>query len=332
MHRHERNRGQAIATGILAALLTAGHDSAHAAAPEAFPAKPIRIITAQAGGGNDFAARIIAQGLTTSLGRTVIVENRGGSVVVASEILMHAQPDAYTLLLYGNNLWLLPFMRESVRYDVMKDFAPVSLAVSSPNVLVVPPVLPVKSARELIALAKSKPGELNFGAATGGLAHIAAELFKSMAGIRIVHVAYKGGAPALTDLMAGQLQMVFPTAGAVAPHLHSGRLRALGVTSAKPSALLPDIPTIAATGLPGYESVSQFALFAPRGTPQDRVELLSREIAKAVQSPEAKQRFHGAGIEPVGTTPAGLTAVVRTEMGTLGKVIRDAGIRADAPQ
>ena len=308
------------------ALIATG---AGAAESQNFPSKPIRIITAQAGGGNDFAARLIAQGLTASLGRPVIVENRGGSVVLGAELIAKSPPDGYTLLLYGNNLWLLPFMRDKVRYDPLGDFTPITLAVNSPNVLVVNPSLPVKSTKDLIALAKAKPGELNFGGATGGVAHIAAELFKAFAGVNIVYVPYKGGGPALNDLIAGQLQLMFSTAGAVAQHLKSGRVRALAVTSAKSSALLPDLPPVAAS-LPGYESVSQFAIFGPAKMPASHVKLLNEHIVKVVNDPEVRQKFQNVGIEPVGSSPQDLAKIMKAEMETLGKVIRSAGIRADA--
>jgi tripartite-type tricarboxylate transporter receptor subunit TctC len=300
-----------------------------AAESQNFPTKPIRIITAQAGGGNDFAARLIAQGLTQSLGRPVIVENRGGSVVLGAEIIAKAPPDGYTLLLYGNNLWLLPFMRDKVRYDPLNDFTPITLAVNSPNVLVVNPSLPVKSTKDLIALAKAKPGELNYGGATGGVAHLAAELFKALAGVNMVYVPYKGGAPALNDLIAGQLQLMFSTAGAVAQHLKSGRVRGLAVTSAKPSALLPDLPPVAAA-VPGYESVSQFAIFGPAKMPAAHVQLLNEHIVKVVNGTDVKEKFQNVGIEPVGSSPQDLAKIMKNEMATLGKVIRSAGIRADA--
>ena len=251
--------------------------------------------------------------------------------MLAAELIAKSPPDGYTLLLYGNNMWLLPSMRENVRYDPVEDFTPITLAVNSPNVLAVNPSLPVKSTKELIALAKARPGELNFGGATGGVAHIAAELFKAVAAVKIVYVPYKGGGPALNDLIAGQLQLMFPTAGAVAQHLKSGRVRGIAVTSAKASPLLPDLPPIAAV-LPGYESVSQFAIFGPAKMPPSHVELLNEHIVKVVNSAEVRQKFQNVGIEPVGSSPQGLMKTMKTEMATLGKVIRSAGIRADAAQ
>jgi tripartite-type tricarboxylate transporter receptor subunit TctC len=296
---------------------------------QGYPAKAVRIITAEIGGGNDYTARLIAQGLAVSLGQSVVVENRGGSVIVAAEFVAKSPPDGHTLLLYGSNIWIQPFMRDNVPYDVFRDFAPVTLAASSPSILVVHPALPVKSARDLIALAKARPGELNYAAAPGGLIHIAAELFKAQAGINMVHVAYKGGAPSLNAMISGEVQLMFPTAGTVAAHLKSGRLRALGVTSAKPSVLFPTLPTVAATGLPGYEAISRFAVFAPARTPEAIVSRLNQEMARILGKADVIEKFHVAGIEPVGSTPGQLTAAMKSEMAVVGKVIRNAGIRVE---
>ena len=296
---------------------------------EKYPAKAIRIVTAEVGGGNDYTSRVIAQGLAPVFGRQVVVENRGGSVIVAADLVMHAAPDGHTVLLYGSNMWILPFMREHVPYDMFRDFAPVTLAVSSPSILVVHPSLPVKSAKDLIALARARPNELNYAAAPGGLIHIAAELFNVMAGVKMVHVAYKGGGPSLTALIGGEVQLMFPTAGTVAAHLNSGRLRALAVTSAKPSALFPKLPTIAATGLPGYEAVSRFAVFAPARTPDAIVARLNQEIVRVLGRSDAIAKLNAAGIEPVASTAVQLTATIKSEMATLGKVIKNAGIRVD---
>ena len=299
------------------------------ASGQGYPEKAVRIVTAEIGGGNDYTARLIAQGLTASLGKPVVVENRGGSVIVAADFVAKAPPDGHTLLLYGSNIWILPFMRDSVPYDVFKDYSPITLAASSPSILVVHPALPVTSAKELIALAKARPGELNYAAAPGGLIHIAAELFKSMAGVNIVHVAYKGGAPALNALIGGQVQLMFPTAGTVAAHLKSGRLRALGVTSARPSELFPGLPTIAATGLPGYESVSRFAMLAPAKTPEAIITRLNQEIVRVLRKADVVEKFHVGGIETDGSSPEQLTAVMKSEMAVIGKVIRNAGIRVE---
>lgn len=302
---------------------------ANAATEKEFPSRPIRIVTAEIGGGNDFAARILAQGITPALGKPVIVENRGGSVVVSAQIVGKAQPDGHTLLLYGNNLWILPFMRDKVPYDPIADFSPITTATSSPCVLVVHPSLPVKSTSELIALAKAKPGQLNYAGASGGIIHIAAEVFKAMASLDMVYVPYKGGSPALMALVAGQVQLMFPTAGTVAPHIKSGRFRALAITSAQRSSLFPELPTIAATGLPGYESVARFAVLAPAKTPAAIVNRLNQEMVRVLATADVKEKFNNAGIEPVGSTPAQLAATMKSEMARQGKMIKAAGIRAE---
>ena len=302
---------------------------ANAASVQEFPSRPIRIVTAEIGGGNDFAARILAQGIMPALGKPVIVENRGGSVVVSAQLVGKAQPDGHTLLLYGNNLWILPFMRDKVPYDPIADFSPITTATSSPCVLVVHPSLPVKSTGELIALAKAKPGQLNYAGASGGIIHIAAEVFKAMAGLDMVYVPYKGGSPALMALVAGQVQLMFPTAGTVAPHIKSGRFRALAITSAQRSSLFPELPTIAATGLPGYESVARFAVLAPAKTPAAIVNRLNQEMVRVLAMADVKEKFNNAGIEPVGSTPAQLAATMKSEMARQGKMIKAAGIRAE---
>jgi len=302
---------------------------ANAASVQEFPSRPIRIVTAEIGGGNDFAARILAQGIMPALGKPVIVENRGGSVVVSAQLVGKAQPDGHTLLLYGNNLWILPFMRDKVPYDPIADFSPITTATSSPCVLVVHPSLPAKSTGELIALAKAKPGQLNYAGASGGIIHIAAEVFKAMAGLDMVYVPYKGGSPALMALVAGQVQLMFPTAGTVAPHIKSGRFRALAITSAQRSSLFPELPTIAATGLPGYESVARFAVLAPAKTPAAIVNRLNQEMVRVLAMADVKEKFNNAGIEPVGSTPAQLAATMKSEMARQGKMIKAAGIRAE---
>lgn len=305
------------------------HAVAAQAQSDRFPTKPLRIVTAEVGGGNDYASRVIAAGLSAAFGQQVVVENRGGTPINAVDSVMRAAPDGHTLLLNGSNMWVLQYMRDNVPYDVLRDLAPVTLAVSSPCILIVHPSLPVRSAKDLIALARVRPNDLNYAAAPGGLIHIAAELFKSMANVKMVHVAYKGGGPSLNALFGGEVQLMFPTAGTVASQLKSNRLRALAVTSLKPSALFPQLPTIAATGLPEYESVGRFAVFAPVKTPDVIIARLNQEIVRMLGRTDALARLNSAGIEPVGSTPEQLTAVIKVEMATLGKVIRDAGMRLE---
>jgi tripartite-type tricarboxylate transporter receptor subunit TctC len=294
---------------------------------QAYPHKPIRLVTSEPGGGSDFAARLIAQGLTTVIGQRVVVDNRG---FVAGDIVARAAPDGYTLILYGSPLWLAPFLRKNVPFDPVKDFAPVSLVVNTPNVLVVHPAAGVKSVAELIALAKARPGELNYSSAsTGSTQHLGAELFKSMAGVNIVRVPYKGSGPALTAVIAGQVQLMIPSAGSASAHVRSGRLRALAVTSAQPSALAPGLPTLAAAGLPGYESTSPFGIFAPAATAAGIVQLLSHALAKVAVMPDIKDKFFNSGVETVGSTPEQLAATIKVEMAKWGKLIRKVGIREE---
>ena len=301
------------------------------ASGQSYPNKPIRLITAEAGGGNDFAARLIVQGLAGSLGQQMVVDNRGGAGgIIAVEIAARAQPDGYTLLLYANNIWLIPLLRSSVPYDPVRDFAPITWAAKSPNTVVVHPSLPVRSMEELIAYAKARPGELNYGSGgTGATTHLAVELFKSMTGVNIVRVPFKGNGPALNALIGGQVQLMFATAGAVAPHLKSGRLRALAVTSAQPSPLAPGLPTVAASGLPGYESISIYGVYAPSRTPPAIVQHLNEAIVRVLGRAEVKEKFLASGVETVGSAPGELAAIMKSEIARMGKVIRDAGLRED---
>jgi tripartite-type tricarboxylate transporter receptor subunit TctC len=301
--------------------------SAIQACGQDYPNKPIRLIVSGIAGSSNFAARLIAQGLSGALGQQVVVDGREGGVI-AAEIAARAQPDGYTLHLNGSALWLLPFMRSKVPYDPVRDFAPVTLAVSTPNVLVVHPSVPANSVMELIALARARPGELNCATGNSGTSnHLAAELFKAMAGVNIMRIPYKGAAPALNDLIGGQVQLMFGAAIAVAQHIQSGRLRALAVTTAQASALAPGLPTIAASGVPGYASVAIFGVLAPAQTPPALIGLLNREIVKVLHQADVKERFFNAGSEVVASTPEAFAAAIKSEMASLGKLIRDAGIR-----
>ncbi len=292
-----------------------------------FPTKPIRIVTAEVGGGNDFATRIVAQGLG-ALGQPVVVDNRPSGVIPGS-IVSKAPPDGYTLLSYGVSLWIAPLLQDGIPYNPVRDFAPVTLVANSPGVLVVYPGLPVKSAQELIALAKARPGYLNYAStSTGSPPHLAAELFKFMAGVDVVRILYKGMGPALIDLMSGQVHVAFGTASSATPHIRSGRLRALAVTSAQPTPVFPGLPTLAAT-LPGYEAGSVYGVFAPARTPAAIINRLNREIVRHLQTAEVKERFLNVGVDVIGSTPAELAAAVRSDRERLGKMIKDAGIRAN---
>jgi tripartite-type tricarboxylate transporter receptor subunit TctC len=260
------------------------------------------------------------------LGQPVIVDNR--NAVISAETAAKAAPDGYTLLISGGSLWLLPFLRDNVSWDPIKDFSPVSLLATSPNMIVVHPSVAAKSVSELIILAKARSGELNYGASVGGSTHLAAELFKAMAGVNLVRVPFKGNGPALNALITGEVQVMFATVTAALPHVKSGRLRALASTSAQPSALLPDLPTAAAT-LPGYASATLIGIFAPPKTPMAIVNRLNQEIVAAFAAPDLKKRFFDAGVETVANSPAEFAATIKSDMSRMGKVIRDAGIKAE---
>jgi tripartite-type tricarboxylate transporter receptor subunit TctC len=290
-----------------------------------YPNRPVHILTAEPGGSSDFVARQIAQGLTVTLGQQVVVENRG---VLAIEAAAKAQPDGHTLVVYTSPLWLSPFLRDNVRWDPVKDFSPIVLAANSPSILVVHPSLPVNSVKELIDLARARPGEINYASGSvGSTSHLAAELFNAMAGINIVHVPYKGAGPAVIGLIGGHVQVMFTAVVAGMLHVKSGKLRALAVTSAQPTALAPGLPTIAASGLPGYECGTLQGLFAPARTSPSIVNRLNQDVVRILISPEVKERFVASGVEAIGSSPEQLAATIKSEMAKWGKLIKDTGIR-----
>jgi len=294
---------------------------------QAFPNKAIRVINAGAQGGSDFVARLVAQGLTGPLSQPVIVENRGDFSAI--ETVLNAPPDGYTLLFIGANVYIKPLL-QYVSYDPIKDFAPITQINTSSSILVVHPSLPVKSVKELIALAKARPGELNYSSSgLGSESHLAAELFKAMAGVNIARIVYKSGSEYVNALIAGEVQLSLPNASTAAPHVKSGKLRALAVTSPEPSALYPGLPTIAASGLPGYESQNKQGVYAPAKTPAQVINRLNQEIVRFLKTAEVKERFLSVGSEIVGNSPEMMSAYIKAEMARLGKVIKNAGIKAD---
>lgn len=300
--------------------------SAVTASSQEYPDKPIRIVTSPAGGGNDFPARLIARAISGPLGQQVIVDNR--PTVLIAEIVAKAAPDGYTLLVTGSAHWIGPLI-DKTSYDPIRDFATITLVDRAPSILVVHPSMPVKSVKQLIGLAKSRPAELNFAVGGPGSSNfIGAILFNHMAGVNIVRIPYKGTGPAMTAVMSGEVHAMLASAGGAAAHVKSGRLRALAVGSVKPSALAPGLPTIAASGLPGYVSEALHALFAPARTPPAIVARLNQEVARYLQSAEAKDIFLKAGTEPSPTSPEELTAIMKSEIGRIGKVLRAAGIGA----
>ena len=314
------------AAGIVSATIAAS--GVNGVCAQAYPAKPIRFVTTGIGGGVDFASRLIAQGLTDNASWQTVVDNRPTGII-AAETVSRAAPDGYTLYVGTGSLWLGPYFQK-MPYDPVKDFAPISLTNQAPNLLIVHPSLPVKTVKELITLAKARPRELNYAStAIGSTNHLAAELFKHMAGVDIVRIPFKSSGTATNALLGGEVQLNFGTAGSIAPHVKSGRLRALAVTSDKPSALFPGMPTVAATGLPGYESSTMTVVFAPAATPAALTSRLNQEIVRTLQRPDVKEKFMNSGVEPVGTTPEEAAAKIKSEMQRMGKLIKDAGMRLE---
>ncbi len=294
-----------------------------ASSGQGYPNKLVRIVTLAPGGGSDVVARLVAPVLSEALGQQVIVENRGS---IAGEIVAKAPADGYTLLVEGSPLWILPLFR-SVPWDAVKDFAPIALAVSTPSVLVVHPSLPAKTVKELIALAKARPGQLNYAAGTlGANPHLAAELFKSLLELNIVQVAYKGTGPGVIGLMGGEVELMFPNAGSALPYIKSGRLRVLGVASLQPSTLLPGVPPIAAT-VPGFESISPQGLLAPANTPAAIVSRLNRDVVRGLNRPEVKERFLNIGAEVAGGTPEDFSVKIKSDIAKFTRLVKEARIK-----
>lgn len=293
-------------------------------AQETFPSRVIRILTPATGGGSDVLARMIAPALTESLGQQVIVDNRG---TLATELVAKAAPDGYTLLIDGSPLWLQPLFRK-VGWSPLTDFAALTMAVSSPSMLVVHPSVPVKTLRELIALAKARPGEINYAAGSiGATPHLAGEQFKVMAGVNVVRVPYKGTGPGMIGLMGGEVEFMFPGAASAWNYVKQKRLKALAVCSLKPSALFPGVVTMTDSGLPGYESVSPQGVVVPAKTPAAVVARLHQELVKALNRAETKQRLGELGIEVVANTPEEFAVSMKNDTARTAKLIKDAGIR-----
>lgn len=301
---------------------------ASAVCAQAYPNRPIRLVTAAPGGGNDFAARIIAPGLTERMGQQVIVDNRGGAHVPANTVAK-APPDGHTILVQNNTVWLAPLL-EKTAYDHFRELAPVTMTGRAPNILVVHPSFPAGSVKELIAAAKAAPGTINYASGVAGSSnHIAAELFKAMAGVDLVRIGYKGSGPALIDVMAGQVQMIFATVTSSWGHVKSGKLKALAITSAQPSALTPGLPTIAASGVPGYAAEAIYGVWAPAKTPAAILNRLNKEIVAVLTTPQVRERFIATGAEVVASTPQVFAAEIKAETTRLEKIFKSAGIRAE---
>ncbi len=326
-------KGKTLNTGVVVfATIAALTHGITPAAAQAYPSKPIRMVVPfPAGGGIDTVARVIAPKLAESLGQPVIIDNRvGASGTVGTEAVAKAAPDGYTLLAtfasHAQNASLYP----KLGYDTVKDFAPVTLIATVPNILVINPSLPVKTVKELVALAKKHPGEILYASIGNGTpAHLSAELFNSMAGIRMTHVPYKGAAASIVALISGETQLTFTTVLVAMPHIKSGRLRALGVASLKRSTVLPDVPTIDEAGVRGYESNAWYGLLAPARTPQPILDQLHRETVKTLQNNDVRDNLKGQGAEPVGNAPREFAVIIADEIEKWRRVVLATGARAD---
>lgn len=298
-----------------------------------YPSRLVRMTVGfTAGGAVDVSARLIAQRLTEALGQSVIVENRpGADGIVAAEFVAKSPPDGHTLAYVSAGHTMNPaFRRNTMPYHAVRDFAPVSMVATGAQTLVVNPSLPVHSVKELVALARARPGQINFASSgAGGPTHLAGELLKSLAGIDIVHVPYKGGGQVVNDVIAGQVEMTFIGAPVSLPHVRSGRLRLLAVTTAKRLSTLPDVPTVAESGYPGYDVGASYAVLAPAGTPAAIVTRLSTELAKIVGLREVRDRLAVLGIEPVGSTPEQLTAYMQADLAKWIKLVQSIGLKTD---
>ncbi len=300
---------------------------------QSFPARPIRIIVPfPPGGGTDVGTRVIAQKLQESLGQPVLVENKGGAAgILGTEYTAKAAPDGYTIMMgnIGTHAINVSLYRK-LSYDPVKDFAPISQVAGLPMLLLVHPEVKATSVAELIALARAKPGALNYSSSgAGGMPHVSAALFATMTGVEMTHIPYKGGGPAVADLIAGHVSLSFATALESLPHVKSGRLRALAVSSARRSVAAPDLPTIAEAGVPGYESGSWLALYAPAGTPKDVIAKLAAEAVRIVKLADVRERLLQQGAEPIGSTPEQLAATQLADTAKYARVLREAGVRPE---
>jgi tripartite-type tricarboxylate transporter receptor subunit TctC len=304
-------------------------DAAHA---QSYPERPVRaVVPFPAGGGTDILARLLLQKMSERLGANFVIDNRAGAGgTIGTEIVAKAPPDGYTILVASSSHTINPSVYRKIAYEPLRGFAPVTLIASGPGLLVVHPSVPAKSVKELIALGRSKPGQLNYASAGNGTPpHLAAELFKSMAGVDFVHVPYKGNVPAFADLISGAVSLSFPTITSGLPQVRAGKLRALGVTSKQRSAVVPEVPTIAESGLPGYEASTWYGMLAPAATPAPIVGKLNRQMIDVLKLADVREKLLAQGLEPVGNTPAEFTSIISTELAKWGKVVAAAGMKAE---
>ena len=313
-------------------LVIASLAAVSVASAEGYPTKPIRMIVAvPPGGPADTLARLVGPRLGEALGQSVVIDNRpGANGNIAYEMVARAVPDGYTFVLVAAGVAINPGLYREIKYDALRDFAPITQGISVPNILVVHPSVAAASVNELIALAKARPGQLTFASAGNGTSgHLALEQFRLMSGIQVIHVPYKGGGPALSEVIAGQVQALFSIALAAVPQVKAGKVRALAITSAQRSALAPELPTVSELGFPGFEVVGWFGWLAPANTPPQIVDRLYGEIVRILKLPEMRERLLGLGADPVGNTPRAFAAFIKSEHDKWARVIREANIRAE---
>ncbi|MEQ1776808.1 MAG: tripartite tricarboxylate transporter substrate binding protein, partial [Burkholderiales bacterium] len=299
---------------------------------QAYPSNPVRIVVPfPAGGGVDSAGRLVAQKLSENLGKSFVIENRGGANgMIGSEVVAKSAKDGYTLMVNGANFVTSPSLYKKAPYDAIRDFDPISLIALGPNVLVVHPSLPVKSVSDLITLAKSKPGEIGFaGSGSGSTPHLAGELFNTLASVKMIHIPYRGSGPAMIGLLGGEAMTMFLPAINAGPHIKTGRLRALAVTSRERLAAMPNLPTVAEAGLKGYESSQWYGMLAPAGTSTEILNLLNSHVAKIMRAADVRQRLIDDGLIPIGSTREQFAAHIKSEITKWANVIRQSGARVD---
>lgn len=297
-----------------------------------YPSRPVRLLVASSpGGALDVLARLVGPKLTEKWGQPVVVDNRAGAGgVIGTEIVANSNPDGYTILVIAQGFTANPFLYRKLPYRTPEDFAPITILAYGPNVLVVHPSVKANSVQELIALARQNPGKLNYATSgVGAASHLAIEMFKRMTGVDMVHIPYKGAGAATAAVVAGQVQLLFTSTGAAMPHIKTGRLRALGVTTASRTPALPEVPTIAETGLTGFQVDGWYALMAPARTPKAVVDKVYRDVADVLKMPDIISRIEAVGLVPGGITPQEFSAYIQAELKKWGKLIREAGIRAE---
>ncbi|MGZ8156640.1 MAG: tripartite tricarboxylate transporter substrate binding protein [Burkholderiales bacterium] len=331
---HRKSIRAAWALAVVASAVCAAPADAQSASAgsQAYPARPLRFVVPFApGGGADLMARLAGAKVAHSLGQQVVIDNRGGAGGnIAAELAAKSAPDGYTLFLPTVAQAISASLYRKLNYDVLKDFAAVTQLAATPFILAVHPNSPASSVKELIALAKAKPGQLSYGSSgNGGPSHLGTELFKSMAGVEVRHIPYKGGAPAAIDLMSGQIDMMFNTPPVILPHVRSGRMKALGVASLKRIPAAPEIPTVAESGVPGYELSTWYGVLVPAGTPAPIVKTLHGAFVASVKAPDVRERLAKENFDVVASTPAEFAAYVRAEVPKWAKVVKASGARVD---